>query len=57
MRSLRRKGAVGAILLALALVGAACSSGDGTEIKVGAQDFGESAILAEIYAQALEADG
>lgn len=57
MRSLRRSGVIGAMLLVLALVVAACSSGDDTEIKVGAQDFGESAILAEVYAQALEAEG
>ena len=32
-------------------------SGDGPAIRIGAQDFGESAILAEIYGQALEANG
>jgi osmoprotectant transport system substrate-binding protein len=60
MRTLRRKGAVGAIVLALLLVLSACGSGDSTDgpqIKVGAQDFGESAILASLYAQALEAEG
>jgi osmoprotectant transport system substrate-binding protein len=57
MRGIRRSGVIGAMLLALALIAASCSSGDDTEIKVGAQDFGESAILAEIYAQALEAEG
>ena len=57
MRNLRRRGVIGALLLAFALVAAACSSGGDTEIKVGAQDFGESVILAEIYAQALEAEG
>ena len=31
--------------------------GDGPTILIGAQDFGESAILAEIYAQVLEANG
>ncbi|HEX8804586.1 MAG TPA: ABC transporter substrate-binding protein [Acidimicrobiales bacterium] len=30
---------------------------EGPEISIGAQDFGESAILANIYAGALEADG
>jgi osmoprotectant transport system substrate-binding protein len=30
---------------------------DGPAIRIGAQDFGESAILAEIYGQALEAAG
>ena len=30
---------------------------DGPAIRIGAQDFGESAILAEIYGQALEANG
>ena len=32
-------------------------AGDGPAIRIGAQDFGESAILAEIYGQALEANG
>lgn len=30
---------------------------DGPPVRIGAQDFGESAILAEIYGQALEANG
>lgn len=30
---------------------------DGPAIKIGAQDFGESAILAEVYGQVLEANG
>ena len=30
---------------------------DGPPIRIGAQDFGESAILAEIYGQVLEANG
>jgi osmoprotectant transport system substrate-binding protein len=55
-----------AALLALGLVATACGGDDdddatddrsGTTIKIGAQDFGESAILAQIYKQALEADG
>jgi len=50
----------------LGLVAAACSSDeesgggaavDGPPIVIGAQDFGESAILAEIYSQALNAAG
>ncbi len=32
-------------------------TGDGPAIKIGAQDFGESAILGEIYGQVLEANG
>lgn len=61
--------ALTAAVLALALVAAACGddddttdAGDATErdgpaISIGAQEFGESAILAEIYAQALDAEG
>ncbi len=58
-----RRGAIGATLVAIALVATACGSGDdagagdGPEIIIGSQDFGESAILAEIYAGALEAEG
>jgi osmoprotectant transport system substrate-binding protein len=33
------------------------TSTDGPPIRIGAQDFGESAILAEIYGQVLEAEG
>jgi osmoprotectant transport system substrate-binding protein len=71
---MRRHVTVGAALLALSLLGAACGdddddveSGDtdsggasapaeipdGPAISIGAQDFGESAILAEIYEGAL----
>jgi len=55
-----------ALVAALGLVAAACSSDEGSSggeavegppIVIGAQDFGESAILAEIYSQALEAAG
>ena len=62
-----------ALLAMFALIAAACgddddgavasSGGDDSEapegpaIKIGAQDFGESAILAEIYGQVLEANG
>ncbi|MDH5372160.1 MAG: ABC transporter substrate-binding protein [Acidimicrobiia bacterium] len=64
MRTNRRV-AVGAVALALMLILGACGSGDGSDgepidgpqIKVGAQDFGESAILASLYGQALEAEG
>ena len=64
MRNNRRV-AAGAIALALMLMLGACGSGDGSDggpidgpqIKVGAQDFGESAILASLYGQALEAEG
>lgn len=57
MRS-HRKGVIGATLIAVALVAAACGSGDGATqdgpaISIGAQNFGESAILAEVYGQAL----
>lgn len=62
MRNIR-KGGIGAMLLVVALIAAACSSGDdseareGTTIVIGSANFGESALVAEIYAQALEADG
>jgi osmoprotectant transport system substrate-binding protein len=62
-----------AVLLAFAVLGAACGDDDdstdaggsgtteaakeGPAIKIGAQDFGESAILAAIYQGALKADG
>ncbi len=52
---------IGAILLAVALIATACGSGgdskEGTTIVIGSANFGESALVAEIYAQALEADG
>jgi osmoprotectant transport system substrate-binding protein len=62
----RQLKAVVAATLALGLMATACGGDDdddatddrsGTTIKIGAQDFGESAILAQIYKQALEADG
>ena len=55
-----------ALLVPLALFGAACSSDDEgdtaadtslPEVKIGIQDFPESKILAEVYGQALEAQG
>ncbi|HEY8134837.1 MAG TPA: ABC transporter substrate-binding protein [Candidatus Limnocylindrales bacterium] len=56
MRTSRRL-ALGAIALAL-LVGA-CSSGGGSKptIKIGSVGFDEARVMAEIYAQALEANG
>jgi osmoprotectant transport system substrate-binding protein len=60
MRRAFRFRAVGAIL-GLALVAAACGSGDGATdgdpIKVSSFNFNESVIVAEIYAQGLEANG
>lgn len=58
-----RKGAIGAAVLAFAMLAAACGSGDdadpgdGPAVVIGAQDFGESAILAEIYSGALASNG
>jgi osmoprotectant transport system substrate-binding protein len=65
MRQRLRKGAIGAVLMAVVLVAAACGSGDdadseakdGPTITIGSANFPESALVAEIYAQALEADG
>lgn len=60
MRIFRNR-AIGAVLMAVALVATACSSGDdsqdGTTIVIGSANFGESELVAEIYAQALEAKG
>ena len=60
MRKNFRTNAVGAVL-ALALVVTACGSGDGAvdgePIKVASFNFNESVIVAEIYAQGLEANG
>lgn len=51
-----RKLALGASVLALAL--SACSTGGGgATIKIGSDGFDEARIVAEIYAQALEAKG
>jgi osmoprotectant transport system substrate-binding protein len=64
MRTMLRTRAVGAVLVALALVTSACGDdgpGDGTiegpTIRVGSTDFGEQVILGEIFAQVLEASG
>lgn len=62
MRTFLRRRAFGATLLAVALVTAACGgSGGGAQdrptITVASFNFSESVILAEIYAQALEAKG
>jgi osmoprotectant transport system substrate-binding protein len=64
MRRPIRNRAVGAVLVALALIASACGddgSGDGTKagptITVGSTNFGEQLIVAEIYAQVLEAEG
>lgn len=60
MRILRNR-AIGAMFIAVALVASACSSGggsqDGTTIVIGSANFGESELIAEIYAQALEDAG
>lgn len=58
-----RSGVLGAILIALALVAAACGSGEdsgtkeGPTITIGSANFSENALVAEIYAQVLESDG
>ncbi len=65
MRESIRKRAFGAILVAFALVLTACTTGsggvatlpDGPTITVASFNFGESVVLAEIYAQALEENG
>ena len=55
MRKLRTL-ALGASMLALAL--SACSmGGGGTTVKIGSDGFDEARVVAEIYAQALEAAG
>jgi osmoprotectant transport system substrate-binding protein len=63
MRSTFRSSVIGALLVVVALVAAACGSGDdagakeGPTIVIGSANFSENALLAEIYAQALEANG
>lgn len=60
MRKLLRKRVFGATALALTMLLAACGGSggdaDGTPINVASFNFPESTILAEIYAQALEAN-
>jgi osmoprotectant transport system substrate-binding protein len=63
MRKPLRRTIAGAAIVAFALVAAACGSGgdgeakDGPAIKIGSANFSESALVAEIYAQTLEAEG
>ena len=62
MRKLFRNRILGATVVALALVAAACGSGEdadteGPTIVVGSTNFGEQEILGEIFAQALENAG
>jgi osmoprotectant transport system substrate-binding protein len=63
MRKIFRNRVVGAALLAMALVAAACGSGDdssgpeGPTITVGSTNFGEQLILGDIYATVLEDAG
>jgi osmoprotectant transport system substrate-binding protein len=60
MRRIRRS-ALGASLLSLAVFAAACgggsSGGGGGKVTVGADNFAESEIVAEMFAQVLEANG
>jgi osmoprotectant transport system substrate-binding protein len=60
MRKSRNR-VLGAILIALALVAAACGSGEdakeGPTITIGSANFSENALVAEIYAQVLEDKG
>lgn len=63
MRTHARRTIAGAAIVAFALIAAACGSGDdggaieGPTIKIGSAGFSEAALVAEIYAQALESDG
>ncbi|MEN8113865.1 MAG: ABC transporter substrate-binding protein [Actinomycetota bacterium] len=63
MRRPIRRIVVGAAIVAFALIASACGSGDdgtakdGPTITIGSANFSENALIAEIYAQALEADG
>ena len=58
MRKNFRTRTIAAMVLALALVASACSSNtDGPTIEIASFGFGESEIVAEIYKQALEAEG
>jgi len=63
MRTHARRTIAGAAIAAFALIAAACGSGDdggaieGPTITIGSANFSENALVAEIYAQALEAEG
>jgi len=54
-----RRLALGASMLAVAILAAACSTGGGSKptIKIGSDGFDEAKIMAEAYAQVLEANG
>ena len=56
---LSRTLALGASMLALAVVAGACSTGGGSKptVKVGSDGFEEAKVMAEAYAQVLEANG
>ena len=56
---LSRTLALGASVLAVAVMAAACSTGGGSKptVKVGSDGFDEAKIVAEAYAQVLEANG
>lgn len=56
MRMFRRL-ALGASVLALALSACGPTGGSGATIKIGSDGFDEARVVAEIYAQALEAKG
>jgi len=57
----KRTSTFAVLIVAFTLVAAACSSDNGTiegpTINVGSANFSENALVAEIYAQALEAEG
>lgn len=63
MRTHARRTIAGAAIVAFALIAAACGSGDdggtieGPTITIGSANFSENALVAEIYAQALESEG
>jgi osmoprotectant transport system substrate-binding protein len=63
MRTHARRTIAGAAIAAFALIAAACGSGgdggtiEGPTITIGSANFSENALVAEIYAQALESEG
>ncbi len=63
MRTHARRTIAGATIVAFALIAAACGSGDdggtieGPTITIGSANFSENALVAEMYAQALESEG